>query len=93
MMHCGRSALAAIGIFGVISYSVSRRTTEVGIRVALGAQSADVLKQVLTEGARLVAIGLPFGLAVSAILASVTLVACYIPARRAMRVDPIVALR
>jgi len=111
--------LAVIGIFGVISYSVSCRTNEIGIRVALGAQSADVLKQVLLEGARLVAIGLALGLAgslaatrliatllfgvkptdpltfaaVAAILASVTLAACYIPARRATRVDPIVALR
>jgi predicted permease len=111
--------LAAIGIFGVISYSVSRRTNEIGIRVALGAQRADVLKQVLTEGARLAATGLALGLAgslaatrliatllfgvkptdlvtftgVAAILASVTLAACYIPARRATRVDPIVALR
>ncbi len=111
--------LAVIGIFGVISYSVSCRTNEIGIRVALGAQSADVLKQVLVEGARLVAIGLALGLAgslaatrsiatllfgvkptdpltfaaVAAILASVTLAACYIPARRATRVDPIVALR
>jgi putative ABC transport system permease protein len=112
-------ALAAIGIFGVISYSVSCRTNEIGIRVALGAQRADVLKQVLAEGANLALIGLVGGFvgslavtqliatllfgvkpadpltfaAVAAILASVTLAACYIPARRAMRVDPIVALR
>ena len=112
-------ALATMGIFGVISYSVSCRTNEIGIRVALGAQRADVLKQVLTEGARVTAVGLLLGLAgslgatrliatmlfgvkatdlltlagVAAILASVTLAACYIPARRATRVDPIVALR
>src|SRR5579859_6840590 len=112
-------ALAAIGIFGVISYSVSCRTNEIGIRVALGAQRADVLRQVLTEGAKLALVGLVAGLlgslaatrlmgtllfgvkasdpltfaAVAAILASVTLAACYIPARRATRVDPIVALR
>jgi len=112
-------ALAAIGIFGVISYSVSCRTNEIGIRVALGAQRADVLKQVLAEGASLALIGLLGGFvgslaatqliatllfgvkpadpltfaAVAAILASVTLAACYIPARRATRVDPIVALR
>jgi putative ABC transport system permease protein len=112
-------ALAAVGIFGVISYSVSRRTNEIGIRVALGAQSTDVLRQVLGEGARLAVAGLALGLlgaiaatrfmgtllfgvkpfdpltfaVVAAILTSVTLAACYIPARRAMRVDPIVALR
>jgi putative ABC transport system permease protein len=112
-------ALAAIGIFGVISYSVSRRTNEIGIRVALGAQSGDVLKQVLTEGAQLALVGLSLGLAasvvatrflatllfgvnptdpltfaaVAAILATVALVACYLPARRATRVDPLVALR
>ena len=112
-------ALAAIGIFGVISYSVTRRTNEIGIRVALGAQSADVLKQVLGEGARLAGVGLALGLAasilatrflgtllfgvsptdpltfaaVAAILAAVALVACYLPARRATRVDPLVALR
>ena len=112
-------ALAAVGIFGVISYSVSRRTNEIGIRVALGAQSSDVLRQVLGEGARLAVAGLALGLAgaiaatrfmgtllfgvkpvdpltfaaVAAVLAGVTLAACYIPARRAMRVDPIVALR
>jgi putative ABC transport system permease protein len=112
-------ALAAIGIFGVISYSVSCRTNEIGIRVALGAQRADVLKQVLAEGAKLALIGLALGLvgslaatrligtllfgvkasdpltlaAVAAVLASVTLAACYIPARRATRIDPIVALR
>jgi predicted permease len=112
-------ALAAIGIFGVISYSVSRRTNEIGIRVALGAQSADVLKQVLGEGARLAAVGLALGVTSSimatrflgtllfgvkptdpltfatvvAILAAVALTACYLPARRATRVDPLVALR
>ena len=112
-------ALAAIGIFGVISYSVSRRTNEIGIRVALGAQSADILQQVLGEGARLAAAGLALGLAasiiatrflgtllfgvkptdpltfatVAAILTAVALTACYLPARRATRVDPLVALR
>jgi putative ABC transport system permease protein len=112
-------ALAAIGILGVISYSVSQRTKEFGIRMALGAQSENVLKQVLKEGARLVAAGLALGLggslvatrliatllfgvkpadpltfaAVAAILTSVTLAASYIPARRATRVDPMVALR
>jgi putative ABC transport system permease protein len=112
-------ALAAIGIFAVISYSVSRRTNEIGIRVALGAQSADILKQVLGEGARLAAAGLALGLAasiiatrflgtllfgvkptdpltiatVAAILTAVALTACYLPARRATRVDPMIALR
>ncbi len=111
--------LAAIGIFGVISYSVSQRTREIGIRMALGAQRENVLKQVLEEGARLAAIGLAAGLAgsfaatrlitrllfgvkptdpltfaaVAVILIGVTLAASYIPARKATRVDPIVALR
>jgi predicted permease len=112
-------ALAAIGIFGVISYSVSRRTNEIGIRVALGAQSRDVLKQVLAEGAWLAMTGLALGMVVafvvtrlmstllfgvkpsdpltfagvSVILAAVTLAACYLPARRATCVNPLVALR
>jgi predicted permease len=111
--------LAAVGIFGVISYSVSRRTNEIGIRVALGAEGSDVLRQVLGEGARLAAAGLLVGLAgsvaatrlmgtllfgvkpfdpltligVAAILTAVTLAACYLPARRATRVDPLLALR
>jgi predicted permease len=111
--------LAAIGIFGVISYSVSCRTNEIGIRMALGARSRDVMSDVLTEGGRLAVIGLLLGaagslvaarligsllfgvkpgdpltfVAVALILMSVTLAACYIPALRAIRVDPIVALR
>lgn len=111
--------LVVIGVFSVMAYTVSLQTHEIGIRMALGAQRADVLKQVLTEGVRLAATGLVLGLAgslvttrliatllfgvkptdlptfagVAATLASVTLAACYIPARRAMRVDPIVALR
>jgi putative ABC transport system permease protein len=111
--------LAAVGIYGVMAYSVTQRTHEIGIRMALGAQRQDVLKQVLTEGARLAAFGLALGLAgslvatrliatllfgvkptdpltfaaVAVILASVTLAACYIPSRRATRVEPMVALR
>jgi predicted permease len=111
--------LAAIGIYGVMSYSFSQRTHEVGIRVALGAQRADILRLALGEGMRIVVIGLASGLvaaaimtrffrsmlfnvapadpmtylSVSAILAAVALLACYIPARRATRVDPLLALR
>jgi predicted permease len=111
--------LAAIGIYGVMSYSFSQRTHEVGIRIALGAQRLDILRMALGEGMRIVLIGLASGLlgaalltrffqsmlfnvaptdpitfaSVSVILAGVALFACYIPALRATRVDPLVALR
>ena len=111
--------LAAVGIYGVMSYSFSQRTHEVGVRVALGAQRLDILRMALAEGMRVVVIGLASGLVgaaivtrvfrsmlfgigpadpvtfvcVSAILAAVALFACYIPAQRATRVDPLVALR
>ncbi len=111
--------LAAVGIYGVMSYSFSQRTHEVGIRIALGAQRQDILRMALGEGMRIVVIGLISGLvgaailtrifqsmlfevgpadpitfiSVSTILAGVALFACYIPARRATRVDPLVALR
>jgi putative ABC transport system permease protein len=111
--------LAAVGIYGVIAYSVSQRTREIGIRVALGASRTVILHWVLKQGIYLIAGGIAFGLlgalvltrllrtllfgvrptdvmtyvALSALLTLVALVACYIPARRATKVDPLVALR
>jgi putative ABC transport system permease protein len=111
--------LAAIGIFGVISYSVSRRAHELGIRMALGAQPGSVLRMILRETLTLtlvgIAVGAPCAVAtarlithllfhvtaydavtltlVPLILVAVAVVASYVPAQRAMKVDPIVALR
>ncbi|MGC1386186.1 MAG: ABC transporter permease [Candidatus Acidiferrales bacterium] len=111
--------LAAVGIYGVMAYSFSQRTHEVGVRMALGAQRFDILRMAMSEGMRVVVIGLACGLVgaailtrlfrsmlfnvapadpltflcVSAILAGVALLACYIPAQRATRVHPLVALR
>ncbi len=111
--------LAAIGIYGVMAYTVALRTQEIGIRMALGAQQKDVLQLVLGQGARIACIGVAIGLAaaaalarllssllfsvsasdpitfvaVAALLVAVALLACYIPARRALRIDPIIALR
>jgi ABC-type antimicrobial peptide transport system permease subunit len=111
--------LSSIGIYGVISYLVGERTREIGLRMALGASRIGVLRMILSQGARLAAIGVVIGLAasialtqwmgsmiygvsatdpltfigVAVILTLDALAACYIPARRAMRVDPVVALR
>jgi predicted permease len=111
--------LGTVGLYGVIAYSVSQRTREIGIRMALGAQQRDMVRLVLDEGTLVILTGLAFGLVgslaltrflssllfgvtptdpltfacVAVLLAVVALAACYIPARRAMRVDPLVALR
>jgi predicted permease len=112
-------ALGIIGIYGVMSYTVSQRKREIGIRLALGAQGGDVLQMVLRQGTRLTLLGVAIGigaalvltrlmthllygvtaqdpltlLAVAALLILVALLACYLPARRATLVDPMVALR
>jgi putative ABC transport system permease protein len=111
--------LAAIGIYGVMAYLVARRTREIGIRVAFGAQRVEVFRLILVHGAKLTAAGIAAGMlaaygltqlissqlfgvkatdpetfiGVAAIVILVALAACYIPARRAMRVDPMVALK
>ena len=111
--------LAAVGIYGVLSQRVSQRTQEIGIRVALGARSDDVLKMIIGEGLQPTLIGIAIGIAgslalarflssmlygvrstdpltvaaVSFLLLLVALLACYFPARRAMRLDPLIALR
>ncbi len=111
--------LAAIGIYGVISYSVTQRRPEIGMRMALGAQWRDIVRLIVGHGARLALVGIAIGIAasialtrlmktllfgvsatdpltfvgVSILLVLVAVAACYIPARRAMRVDPMVALR
>jgi putative ABC transport system permease protein len=112
-------ALAAVGIYGMVAHSVTRRTQEIGIRMALGAQRGDVLRLIVGEAARLAVIGLVIGIALSLaatqlissllfdvkatdpltfltvalLLTVVALLASYIPARRAMRLDPMIALR
>ena len=111
--------LTVVGLYGVMSYSVAQRTNEIGIRLALGAQSRDVLLMIVKQGSLLIGLGLAIGLAgafaatrviasflfgvtakdpftfaaVAVLLAVVALLACYIPAWRATKVDPMEALR
>jgi ABC-type antimicrobial peptide transport system permease subunit len=111
--------LSAAGLYGVISYLVAQRTREIGVRIALGAQTRDVVGMVMGQGARLTAVGIALGLlgalaftrvlaslldgvsardpltfaGVAALLAAVALLATWLPARRAARVDPMTAIR
>ena len=111
--------LAAVGLYGVVSYAVSQRTQEIGVRMAIGAQRGDVLRMVLGDGMKLALLGVAIGLGAATastgylasllfsvtpfdpasylvtagILVAVAVLACYVPARRAMRVDPLIALR
>ena len=111
--------LAVVGIYGVMSYAVTQRTREIGMRMALGAQPGNVMRFVMGQGMRVVLLGVAIGLigalalarvlrnllfqvaptdpatfvSVALILSAVALLACYLPARRAARIDPMVALR
>src|SRR5262249_57393160 len=121
LTFCGGLALlvAAIGLFGVLAYSVAQRTKEIGIRMALGARGADVVRMIVVQGLRPALVGLVLGLGaalglgrtvadlvygipasdpgtlagVCALLLSIAGLAAFVPARRAARVDPFVALK
>jgi len=116
---CAAAVLALIGLFGIMAHTVSQRTREIGLRIALGARSSQIAGLVIQEGLRVVALGIAIGavasfmltqviqsflwgvtatdpltfVAVAGLLAIVAMIACYLPARRALRVDPVMALR
>ena len=111
--------LAAVGVYGVMAYSVVQRTQEIGVRLAMGAQPRDVLRLIMSRGILITCVGLLIGLplawglahvmasliygvsagdtttftTVTLVMGAITLVACYMPTRKAMSVDPVIALR